>query len=92
MAQVPRTIPKNTLRRRRQYFSGVRSQLRERKVNLLGSRACEVCAEHSEDMVLHHILPLAMGGPNTLENLMLMCPACHKELHRRMAEEYQKMI
>ncbi|MBY6059762.1 HNH endonuclease [Leisingera daeponensis] len=31
---------------------------------------------------VHHIVPLAEGGPDTLENLVCLCPAHHVEAHR----------
>lgn len=28
---------------------------------------------------LHHIIPISEGGSNEMENLILLCPNCHKE-------------
>ena len=37
-----------------------------------------------------HIIPIAVGGPNTLENQRLLCVPCHKDVtatwHREKAE------
>ena len=30
---------------------------------------------------VHHVIPLAEGGPDTVENVVAVCPNCHKELH-----------
>jgi 5-methylcytosine-specific restriction protein A len=30
---------------------------------------------------VHHLLPLAKGGPDTAENAVAVCPNCHKEMH-----------
>lgn len=30
---------------------------------------------------LHHIDPIAEGGENTLDNIVLLCPNCHKMAH-----------
>jgi len=34
---------------------------------------------------LHHIVPVAKGGPNTLENLSTLCSAHHKLIHTKSA-------
>ncbi len=37
---------------------------------------------------VHHVVRLADGGPDTLENTVAVCPNCHRELHHgRHAEE-----
>ncbi|HII97968.1 MAG TPA: HNH endonuclease [Methanoregula sp.] len=30
---------------------------------------------------VHHIIPLADGGPDTIENTVALCPNCHKKMH-----------
>mgnify|MGYP003132111908 CR=1 len=30
---------------------------------------------------IHHILPLANKGEDTLENAAALCPSCHREVH-----------
>ena len=30
---------------------------------------------------VHHIIPLADGGPDTLENVAALCPNCHRKMH-----------
>lgn len=30
----------------------------------------------------HHVFPVACGGPDTAENLILVCPSCHVIAHR----------
>lgn len=34
----------------------------------------------------HHILPLGMGGPDTPENLILLCPTQHLAIHHLLRE------
>lgn len=31
---------------------------------------------------LHHIVPISAGGHNQVENLLLLCPNCHRTAHR----------
>lgn len=43
-------------------------------------RCCCVChIRAGRDAVVHHIIPEAEGGPNTLENAIALCPHCHAE-------------
>lgn len=30
---------------------------------------------------IHHIIPVILGGPNRIKNLILLCPECHKIRH-----------
>lgn len=39
---------------------------------------------------VHHVLPLAEGGPDTTDNAVAVCPNCHKELH--LSEKAEKRI
>ena len=32
---------------------------------------------------VHHIIPLGKGGSNRLDNLILLCEKCHKQIHRK---------
>ena len=29
----------------------------------------------------HHLLPLAQGGPDTIDNAVALCPNCHRKIH-----------
>src|ERR1039458_5019371 len=43
-------------------------------------RRCCVCHEGAgRDVVLHHIIPEADGGPDTVDNAIVLCPYCHSE-------------
>jgi len=41
--------------------------------------ACEHCGERVDQPHVHHIKPRADGGPNTLSNLIVLCPNCHSK-------------
>jgi hypothetical protein len=43
---------------------------------------CCLCPEHQEVVDLHHIVPINEEGPDTEENLMVVCPTCHAKIHR----------
>ena len=50
---------------------------------------CEACGEnapfvnHADEPFLevHHVVTLADGGPDTIENAVAICPNCHRALH-----------
>lgn len=41
---------------------------------------CIWCGTHLYDR--HHIIEFHLGGQHTLENLCLLCPNCHRRVHR----------
>ncbi len=42
----------------------------------------------------HHIVPLIYGGPNIVENICLLCTACHNKVHsgRETPNKYYDML
>lgn len=51
---------------------------------------CECCrnaapfvrvSDGSPYLEVHHIAPLSMGGPDTVENAQALCPNCHRKKH-----------
>ena len=46
---------------------------------------CQNCLE-KEDLVIHHIVPLAVGGTNHISNLCVICEECHNKIHRNTDE------
>lgn len=47
---------------------------------------CANCGDE-EPLEVHHIIPLLMGGTNTLANLITLCRFCHRSLHKRINRE-----
>ena len=43
------------------------------------ARKCEWCGEKTAAPEVHHIKPRREGGPNEPENLIVLCPNCHRE-------------
>jgi hypothetical protein len=43
---------------------------------------CCLCPEHPDVIDLHHIVPICEDGPNTEDNLIVICPTCHAKIHR----------
>ena len=42
---------------------------------------CSNCYKHNK-LHAHHVIPLADGGPDTLDNLSVLCEPCHHDWHR----------
>ena len=57
--------------------------------------ACEACGEKApfqrDDgepyLEVHHVRPLAEGGPDTVDNAVACCPNCHRHLHHGSERE-----
>lgn len=50
----------------------------------LGKHLCEHCLWRAPDSSLlhaHHVVPLACGGDDAVENLIVLCPTCHALAH-----------
>ena len=45
---------------------------------------CEICQWDKTSRDLHHILEVANGGTNELDNLICVCPNCHREIHNNL--------
>ena len=68
-------------------FTGVGSTKRTLARELLlafGVLRCPVCGDEKpvEKLTKHHIHPRSLGGPTDLRNLVLICRACHDNVHQ----------
>jgi hypothetical protein len=55
---------------------------------------CCLCPEHHDVTDIHHIVPISADGPNSEDNLMVVCPTCHAKIHRirnRYSDEQLRM-
>jgi len=43
---------------------------------------CCLCPEHQDIIDFHHIILISEGGPNSEDNLIIICPTCHAKIHR----------
>ena len=46
------------------------------------NQRCEWCEEWVDTPEIHHIVPRSEGGINTAENLIVLCPNCHRKADR----------
>ncbi|HET7345600.1 MAG TPA: HNH endonuclease [Nitrososphaeraceae archaeon] len=51
---------------------------------------CQYCKKHFETLDVHHIIPYRKGGPDTLDNLVSLCPTCHKIIEPATAKGYKR--
>lgn len=54
--------------------------------------SCACVADHNPNEVQlhrHHIWPLGWSGPNQTDNIVLLCPTTHANIHR-LLREYAK--
>jgi 5-methylcytosine-specific restriction endonuclease McrA len=57
-------------------YARLRSQILQRD----GWR-CQWCGSLA-GVEVHHLLHRSQGGPDSAENLISLCPSCHKSAHR----------
>jgi 5-methylcytosine-specific restriction endonuclease McrA len=73
-------------------FAGGERYLRDPKVVAwvveAADHTCEVCGARGFATIsgecyieVHHLVPLAEGGPDTVSNTVAVCAGCHRELH-----------
>lgn len=65
---------------RRNPYRGVPSHLR-RKVLARDDHTCQQCGDTGTEV--DHIINVAAGGTNDLDNLRALCPPCHERKTRR---------
>jgi len=62
------------------YWSDLSQLAMERDNHRCGNCGSEV------DLLVHHIIPLSLGGSNELGNLRTLCRSCHARLHPHMRD------
>ena len=45
------------------------------------NRGCELCDWRVASCDIHHIVERKDGGSNDLNNLIILCPNCHRKAH-----------
>jgi hypothetical protein len=48
---------------------------------------CEICQWNKASRDLHHIINVSNGGSNTLDNIICVCPNCHRMIHQNFISE-----
>ena len=55
-------------------------KIREYMIN----QPCEICKWNETSCDVHHILPVCEGGKDEIQNLLTLCPNCHRKVHRNL--------
>lgn len=58
------------------------SKATKRKVAEFWKNKCAICG-NNDFLEFHHIIPVAAGGTDDYDNLILLCACCHAKVHNR---------
>ena len=51
------------------------------KILLRANKGCSICGWNESTCDIHHIIPKSKGGNNEHNNLIIVCPNCHRIIH-----------
>jgi hypothetical protein len=77
VAQCDGIIEDSSARRRRAIPPRMRRQVLKRDGYQCAATGCS----HTNNLEMHHRIPVAQGGESTLDNLVTLCRRCHRRLH-----------
>lgn len=60
----------------------------KRAVRARDGYRCVIC-DHKDSLHLHHVKPVAEGGPNATGNLVTLCANCHMAVHQGLVKVKQ---
>ena len=85
--KAQRKIEKGTFRH------GVTAELRD-CIKLRDDFTCRLCVNKLEtnELQVHHIVPVSDGGDDELSNLVLLCHNCHTSLHKDDWKNYTEKL
>ena len=85
--KAQRKIEKGTFRH------GVTAELRD-CIKLRDDFTCRLCVSKLEtnELQVHHIVPVSDGGDDELSNLVLLCHNCHTSLHKDDWKNYTEKL
>ena len=67
------------------YFSYRKRENQTARRTKLAKDHCELCGEEN-DLFMHHIFPLSLGGTTSDENVITLCNACHRKVHKKLSK------
>lgn len=77
-------IYQNNLSRHKS-ITDMRKEITKNRSNIiqLKGNKCYLCGfDYHNILCIHHIIPIACGGSNDLNNLCVLCPNCHAIVHK----------
>jgi len=67
---------------------GVMQRIKSKTKQERGNR-CQVCSWEQATCDVHRIIPESQGGENIPDNLIVVCPNCHRLAHNNELSEQQ---
>lgn len=52
---------------------------------------CEICGWNKTTRDLHHIIEVSNGGQNKIDNLICVCPNCHRMIHNNLISKNDQL-
>lgn len=64
------------------------------KILQRSNKGCSICGWNESTCDIHHIIPKSKGGNDELDNLIVVCPNCHRVIHtsNKYSTEFLKML
>lgn len=56
------------------------------KILKRANQGCMICGWNEATCDIHHIIPKKQGGSNNNENLIVICPNCHRKVHNKILQ------
>lgn len=76
-----RLVLKEKLDKKRENFEKYTKQSRHIRECRKNINHCWICGVLGHELILHHIIPLSMGGNSMDHNVVFICKQCHSILH-----------
>ena len=75
--------------KRKQKIRGQQIAIKKRLLKNQNYPHCEYCGiDNKKILQIHHIKPICEGGDNEEDNLIILCPNCHKSVHSGLISRY----
>lgn len=65
------------------------SRSKRRQIYDRDGRVCSYCGDTSGPFQIDHVFPLALGGDNSLGNLVVACRSCNSSKRAKTVEEWR---
>ncbi|AOY76703.1 PIN domain-containing protein [Clostridium formicaceticum] len=53
---------------------------------------CDICQEEYPYLEIHHKIPLSEGGQDVIDNIIVLCPNCHRKIHQKKTKQKDPII
>ena len=64
-------------------MENTRKEFERMKPSIMKAKDCTKCVNcgSDENIQLHHVVPLVLGGTNNIDNIVPLCEDCHSKIH-----------